>query len=106
MSLFFCSYVSKKDPDKCKVFCKVQTQSPPVIPFFVFVGPAERCNLSNFGSPWCVAAASIQFFRKKVLLVCIVALLADGHTFRRGKRVQEKKNARDRSFFADLRPTH
>jgi hypothetical protein len=65
MSLFFCSYVSKKDPDKCKVLCKVQTQSPPIIPFFVFVGPAERCNLSNFGNPWCVAAASIQFFRKK-----------------------------------------
>jgi hypothetical protein len=84
----------------------------------VFVGPVERCSLENFSSVWHAAAACVQTFQKKkenrckllvmwnvwkpnpgsprvsgysrVFPVCILALLANGHTFRNDKRVHEK----------------
>jgi hypothetical protein len=32
---------------------------------FVFVGPAERCGLKNFGSLWHTAVAGVQTFQRK-----------------------------------------
>jgi hypothetical protein len=33
--------------------------------FFVFVGPTERCDLENIGSPWHAVVAGAQTFQKK-----------------------------------------
>jgi hypothetical protein len=32
---------------------------------FVFVSPAERYSLENFGSPWCAVAVGFQTFQEK-----------------------------------------
>jgi hypothetical protein len=31
---------------------------------FVFVGPAERCDLENYGSPWHEVVVGVETFQK------------------------------------------
>jgi hypothetical protein len=48
-------------------------QSPYMIsscsPLFVFVGPAKRCSLENFDSPWCATTVDFQTLEKKQMKI-------------------------------------
>jgi hypothetical protein len=38
---------------------------------FVFVGPAERCRLENFGGAWRTIAVNLRTFKKQMKLLTI-----------------------------------
>jgi hypothetical protein len=58
---FVVIYVGK--PTKMKRFFARSRFSHLLLSFlFVFVGPAKRCGLENFGTPWHAVATGFQTF--------------------------------------------